>query len=209
MHLHPLRCVSPFVSLVAATRVSLLPCPPRSSLWHGLLWSPPAPRPILSGLEPLAGQLKLLNLASNRLTSLDGLRALVRVEIVNLQENQIADLTQLGSAQPTPPSPSHPNQGRTVSTNHKQGPKRGRTAVRSADATQNSQNRKAPGNPRHPIREGREERRDGTGGGGGEGTACAMPTPSIAHQPYTGLAKYCVSPKSRPIACVLGCCRFR
>ena len=46
-----------------------------------------------------------------------------------------------------------------------------------------------PGDPQHPTREGREGWKDGTGSGGGRGTACAMPTQSPAHQPYTGLAE--------------------
>ena len=59
-------------------------------------------------------------------------------------------------------------------TDHTQetGPKRGVTAVRTADA-----DRPPPGDLQHLTPEGREGSRDGTGAGGGKGTARAMPAP--------------------------------
>ena len=52
-------------------------------------------------------------------------------------------------------------------TTQQQGPKRGRTAVRTADADTKEEGQKTAKGPQHPTREGRDWLRDGTAGGGG------------------------------------------
>ena len=67
--------------------------------------------------------------------------------------------------------------------------------------TQNRTDRKPPGVPQHPTWEGTEGSRDGSGGRGGKGTACAMPAPSLAHQPDTGHRRSLTIPLAWAVPC--------
>ena len=73
-----------------------------------------------------------------------------------------------------------------IQTAYTQGPKRGVSAMRTADANPKRTDRKPLGSPQHPTQEGREGSRDGSGGGGGQGNgtcnACLVTHTSTAHR---------------------------
>ena len=75
-------------------------------------------------------------------------------------------------------------------TTHKQGPKRGRTAVSTVDADGKQERHKTARGPPTPN-PGRKGRVGGVRLAVGEDRefCCATPTQSLAHQPYTGLAE--------------------